>query len=53
MFQEEAGLMDSDYNEQNEEIWKEDCLLKFGEFLGLPTVGFEEEILNLVKKIQG
>ena len=51
MIQAESGLVAIDPKGQIEESWKEECLLKFGEFLGLPTVGFEEQILSLVKKI--
>ena len=32
--------------------WEDSCLLKFSEFLGVKTVGFEEEILNLMRKLE-
>ena len=31
--------------------WEDSCLIKFSEFLGVPTVGFEEEILELLGKM--
>ena len=30
--------------------WKSSCLTQFSDFLGMPTMGFEEEILALLKK---
>ena len=33
------------------EKWEDSCLIKFSEFLGFPTVGFENEILGLLRKI--
>ena len=33
------------------ESWEDSCLVKFGEFLGFPTVGFENEILDLMRKL--
>ena len=30
---------------------KNSCLIKFSEFLGFPTVGFESEILGLLRKM--
>ena len=33
------------------EKWEDSCLIKFSEFLGFPTVGFESEILGLLRKI--
>ena len=32
--------------------WEDSCLIKFSEFLGIPTVGFEEEILELLRKME-
>ena len=31
--------------------WEDSCLIKFSEFLGVTTVGFEEEILELMRKM--
>ena len=31
--------------------WEESCLAKFSEFLGFPTEGFKEEILELMTRI--
>ena len=31
--------------------WESSCLVKFSEFLGFPTKGFEEEIMNLLGKL--
>ena len=33
------------------ENWEDSCLIKFSEFLGFSTVGFESEILDLLRKI--
>ena len=33
--------------------WEDSCLFKFSEFLGVKTVGFEEEILKLMRKLEG
>ena len=33
------------------ENWEDSCLIKFNEFLGFSTVGFESEILDLLRKI--
>ena len=33
--------------------WEDSCLFKFSEFLGIKTVGFEEEILKLMRKLEG
>ena len=33
------------------EKWEDSCLVKFSEFLGFSTVGFESEILGLLSKI--
>ena len=31
--------------------WESSCLVKFSEFLGFPTKGFEKEILNLLTNL--
>ena len=31
--------------------WEDNCLIKFSEFLGVPTMGFENEILELMRKM--
>ena len=31
--------------------WEDNCLIKFSEFLGIPTVGYDEEILELLRKM--
>ena len=31
--------------------WENSCLIKFSEFLGVPTMGFEKEILKLMRKM--
>ncbi|RVW55853.1 hypothetical protein CK203_075727 [Vitis vinifera] len=36
-----------------EEVWSSSCLAKFSHCLGMPTVGFEEEILYLFEKNEG
>ena len=33
------------------EKWEDSCLIKFSEFLGIPTVGFDAEILDLLRKM--
>ena len=33
------------------EKWEDSCLIKFSKFQGFPTVGFESEILGLLRKI--
>ena len=33
------------------ENWEDSCLVKFSEFLGFSTVGFEKEILGLPRKM--
>ena len=33
------------------ENWEDSCLIKFSEFLGIPTVGYDVEILELLRKI--
>ena len=32
------------------ENWEDSCLAKFSEFLGFSTMGFEKEILGLLRK---
>ena len=32
--------------------WEDSCLIKFSEFLGIPTVGFEKDILELLRKME-
>ena len=32
--------------------WEDSCLIKFSEFLGVKTVGFEVEILELLRKME-
>ncbi|RVW98940.1 Transposon TX1 uncharacterized 149 kDa protein [Vitis vinifera] len=36
-----------------EEEWSSSCLAKFSHCLGMPTVGFEEEILYLLRRMRG
>ena len=31
--------------------WESRCLIKFSEFLGFPTKGFEKEILDLLRNL--
>ena len=31
--------------------WEDSCLIKFNEFLGIPTVGYDVEILELLRKM--
>ena len=31
--------------------WEDSCLIKFSEFLGIPTVGYDVEILELVRRM--
>ena len=31
--------------------WEDSCLIKFKEFIGIPTVGYDEEILELLRKM--
>ena len=33
------------------EKWEDSCLVKFNEFLDFPIVGFESEILDLLRKM--
>ena len=32
--------------------WEDSCLIKFSEYLGIKTTGFEEEILELLRKME-
>ena len=32
--------------------WEDSCLIKFSEYLGITTTGFEEEILELLRKME-
>ena len=32
--------------------WQDSCLFKFSEYLGVTTVGFEEEIMKLMRKME-
>ena len=32
--------------------WEDSCLIKFSEYLGVTTAGFEEEILELLRKME-
>ena len=34
------------------ENWEDSCLVKFSEFLGFSTMGFEKEILGLLRKME-
>ena len=38
---------------QASESWEENCLKKFNSDMGLPTKGFEKELLTLMKKMDG
>ena len=33
------------------ENWEDSCLVKFSEFLGVSTVGYENEIMGLMQKM--
>ena len=33
------------------ENWEDNCLIKFSEFLGIPTLGYDVEILELLRKM--
>ena len=55
---EEEQMMQSKGREKEEwwvendtVLWEESCLAKFSEFLGFPTEGFKEEILEFMTKI--
>ena len=60
----EVIVVDDDLGNQGEEVevknfprdqegspWEESCLLRFSKFLGMALEGYEEEILDLKKKI--
>ena len=32
--------------------WEDNCLIKFSEYLGVTTAGFEEKILELLRKME-
>ena len=36
---------------RNHGSWESSCLIKFSEFLGFPTTGFEKEIVNLLSNL--
>ena len=42
-----VNLESKGYNE-----WEDSCLIKFSEFLGVTTAGFEEEIVELLRKME-
>ena len=46
---EEPTVVNSGFKGYN--TWEDSCLIKFSEFLGVTTVGFEEEILELLRKM--
>ena len=46
---EESASVDSEA--LGYEKWEDSCLIKFSEFMGFSTVGFESEILGLLRKI--
>ena len=55
---EETGVVGQRKEAQCESIenwnygsWENSCLVKFSEFLGFPTKGFEKEILNLLRNL--
>ena len=37
--------------DRNHGSWESSCLIKFSEFLGFPTTGFEKEIVNLLSNL--
>ena len=39
-----------EYGAKSAKEWKSSCLAQFSDILGMPTTGFEEEILALLKK---
>ena len=47
---EEPNVEKSEFKGYNS--WEDSCLIKFSEFLGVKTVGFEEEILELLRKME-
>ena len=46
----EAATVSSESTGYNN--WEDSCLFKFSEYLGVTTVGFEEEILKLMRKME-
>ena len=52
-FDEDGHRIEEVENEflEDYENCKDNCLEKFSEFLGFPTRGFENEILNLMRKL--
>ena len=38
---------------EKDEGWSSSCLVKFSRCLGMPTEGFEEEILYLLRRMKG
>ena len=51
--QKEVSKGDSCAESQDEDSWKESCLLRFSKFLGMSPKGYEDEILGLMLKISG
>lgn len=49
-FDERNSLRQTVGGTESVEEWKSSCLAQFSEFLGMPTMGCEEEILNMLKK---
>ena len=48
---EESNFMRRlEYGAKSAKEWKSSCLAQFSDILGMPTTGFEEEILALLKK---
>ena len=49
--QREAEAQNESSETWNYENWESSCLVKFSEFLGFPTKGFEKEILELLRNL--
>ena len=49
--QQEEELFSGESGGSSYENWEDSCLFKFSEFLGFSTVGFESEILGLLRRI--
>ena len=47
------GKEEAQKTKRDIESLAESCLAKFSKFMGLPMKGFEEEILDLMKRIKG
>ena len=47
---EEPTRVNSEFKGYN--TWEDSCLIKFSEFLGVTTAGFEEEIVELLRKME-